>query len=153
MTRAKLGLLFGIYALVHGALSLLAAIGGRGQRGYWLLAIEGIVGLAAGFAIIFAPSAGPIAAGLVIWLWAMGAGAIRITEAVRLRKELSGDIWLMLSGLVTVLLAFILLLRPVVGAVGVALLLAGFALMWGIFEILLGCEMRGLRRGRLPSAG
>jgi uncharacterized membrane protein HdeD (DUF308 family) len=151
MTPAKLGLLFGMYALLHGLLSLIAAVGGRGQRGCWLLAIEGMAGLAAGAAILLAPSAGPIAAGVFIWLWAMVTGGIRISEAIRLRRELSGDIWLMLSGLVTVLLAFILLLRPVVGAVGVAWLLAGFALMWGLFEILLGCELRALRHGRIAS--
>ena len=149
LTQAKLGLLFGMYALVHGGLSLLGAIGGRGQRGCRLLAMEGIVGLAAGIALLRAPSAGPIAAGVFVWMWAMAAGAIRLAEAYQLRRELSGDVWLMLSGVVTVLLACILLLlRPIVSAVAVALLFGGFALMWGVLEIVLGYELRAARRGR-----
>jgi uncharacterized membrane protein HdeD (DUF308 family) len=145
----KLTLLFALYALTHGALSLIAAIGGRGQPACRILGLEGLAGLAAGLLTLFAPAGGTMAAVIFIWLWALTAGALRMAEAIRLRKELSGDVWLMLSGLVTVLLAIILLLRPIVGAAGVALMIAGFALLWGVFELLLAWELRAARHGTL----
>jgi uncharacterized membrane protein HdeD (DUF308 family) len=40
ITQAKLVNLFGVYALSHGLLSLLGAIGGRGQPGCMLLRID-----------------------------------------------------------------------------------------------------------------
>ena len=147
MTNAKLALLFGLYALVHGTLSLIAAIGGRGRRGSWLLANEGVIGLFAGLLTLRTPSPGPMAAVFFVWLWAIAAGILRIAEAIRLRKEISGEIWLMLSGLVTVLFGLILLLRPIVGVIGMALLTGGFALVWGVFEILLGRDLRAARHG------
>jgi uncharacterized membrane protein HdeD (DUF308 family) len=147
MSLHKLTLLFAMYALTHGALSLMAAIGGRGQAACRILGLEGLAGLAAGLLMLFVPVGTTMAAVIFIWLWALIAGALRMAEAIRLRKELSGDVWLMLSGLVTVLLAIILLLRPILGAAGVALMIAGFALLWGVFELLLAWELRAARHG------
>ena len=40
-------------------------------------------------------------------------------------------------------------LRPLIGLIGLAVAIAAFALLWGIFEILLGKELRSLWHGRL----
>jgi uncharacterized membrane protein HdeD (DUF308 family) len=141
--------LFGLYALAHGILSVAAAIGGRGQHGCLLLATEGIIGLWAGVVTLWTTLPSPKALIFLIWVWAVGAGVLRIVEAIRLRKEISGDVWLALSGSVTVLLAIMLMLRPVVGAVGLALLISAFAFICGVFEILLGYELRAAGRRRL----
>jgi len=148
-TPGTLGLLFGLYALAHGILSVAAAIGGRGQHGCLLLATEGIIGLWAGVVTLWTTLPSPKALIFLIWVWAVGAGVLRIVEAIRLRKEISGDVWLALSGSVTVLLAIMLMLRPVVGAVGLALLISAFAFICGVFEILLGYELRAAGRRRL----
>src|SRR5262249_12327264 len=141
VTVHKLVILFGLYALVHGILSIAAAIGSRGQHGWALLATEGIVGLFAGIMTFQTSAPSPKALVLLIWLWAIATGALRVAEAVRLRKEISGDIWLLLSGVVPVLLAAMLVLRPIISAVGLALMIAISALLWGVFEIILGSEL------------
>ena len=82
---------------------------------------------------------------LLVWLWAVASGVLRIAEAVRLRRTLSGDVWLMLSGVVTVLLGGMLVLRPMIGVIGLALLISVSALIWGVFEMLLGWEIRAVR--------
>jgi uncharacterized membrane protein HdeD (DUF308 family) len=87
----------------------------------------------------------------LVWLWAVAAGILRIMEAVRLRKSLAGDMWLMLSGVVTVLLGCMLLLRPIIGAVGVALVISASALIWGVFEILFGREIRAVGHHGYPA--
>ena len=122
VTIATLILLFGLYALVHGTLSLAAAIGGRGRSGNrLLLVIEGVVGLCAGIITLRSPSTTAMVLVFLIWIWAIATGILRIAEAIRLRKVISGDIWLALSGVLTVLFGIILMLRPVVGAVGLGL--------------------------------
>ena len=85
---------------------------------------------------------------LLVWLWAIATGIIRIIEAIRLRKDIPGDIWLALSGVVTVLFGIMLVSRLFVGVIGLALLIAAFALICGVFEILLGWELRGVRHVR-----
>jgi uncharacterized membrane protein HdeD (DUF308 family) len=149
MTQAKLVNLFGVYALAHGLLSLVGAIGGRGQPGWMLLATEGAVGLWAGMFALKTSLPTPFASIVVIWLWAAVTGILQIVEAIRLRKEISGDVWLALGGVVTLLFGWIVWLRPFVGLIGLAIAVAAFALLWGVFEILLGAELRSLRQGRL----
>jgi uncharacterized membrane protein HdeD (DUF308 family) len=152
MTQPKLVKLFGVYALSHGVLSLVGAIGGRGQPGCTLLGMEGVVGLWASLFALKSSLPSPMASIAIIWLWAAGTGILQIAEAIRLRKEISGDFWLALGGAVTLCFAWTIWLRPFVGLIGLAIAIAVFALLWGVFEILLGNELRSLRHGR-PASG
>ena len=147
VTLARLVVLFGIYALVHGILSAAAAIGNRGQHGCLLLAFEAIVGLWAGIVTLRSSSGTPMAFVFLVWLWALATGILRIAEAVRLRKDIPGDIWLALSGVITVLFGLMLVSRFFVSVIGLAFLIAIFALICGVFEILLGWELRAMRHG------
>ena len=148
VTLSTLVVLFGIYALVHGILSLAAAVGGRGQQGSVLLAVEGVVGLVAGALTMRRLHPSIMAFVFLVWLWAIATGILRIAEAVRLRKEIPGDIWLALSGVVPVFLALLLFAPRIIGGtVGLALLIAIPAVIWGVFEILLGYELRAARFG------
>ena len=149
MAQAKLVKLFGVYALFHGLLSLVGAIGGRGGLGCVLLGTEGMLGFFAGIFTLRTSMPPPMISIMLIWVWAIITGALQIVEAIRLRKEISGDVWLALSGVVAVLFGAILWLGPFFGAIRLAALIAAFALIWGVFEILLGRELRAMRRGRL----
>jgi uncharacterized membrane protein HdeD (DUF308 family) len=149
MTQAKLVKLFGGYALLHGALSLIAAVGGRGQPGCVLLGTEGAVGLWAGLLTLRTSLPAPIVSIVLVWLWAVATGVLQIAEAIRLRKAISGDVWLGLGGVVTLSFGAMIWLRPFIGVIGLAVVIAIFALVWGLFEILLGRELRALRHGRL----
>jgi uncharacterized membrane protein HdeD (DUF308 family) len=149
MAQAKLVTLFGVYALFHGLLTLAASIGGRGRLGCVLLRTEGVIGFFAGIFTLRTSLPPPMVSIMLIWLWAIATGVLQIVEAVRLRKEISGDVWLALGGLVTVFFGAILWLWPFFGAIGLAMRIAAFALIWGVFEILLGRELRATRRDRL----
>jgi uncharacterized membrane protein HdeD (DUF308 family) len=149
MTQPKLIKLFGVYALAHGVLSLIGAIGGRGRLGCWLLGTEGVVGLWAGLVAFKTSLPTPMASIAIIWLWAAGTGILQIVEAIRMRKEISGNVWLALGGAVTLCLGWLIWLRPFVGLIGLVVAVAAFALLWGVFELLLGKELRSVRYGRL----
>ena len=149
MAQARLVKLFGVYALFHGLLSLVASIGGRGRLGCVLLRAEGMIGFFAGIFTLRTSLTPPMVSIMLIWLWAIVTGVLQIVEAIRLRKELSGNVWLALSGLVTLFFGVILWLWPFFGAIRLAMLIAAFALIWGVFEILLGRELRAMRRDRL----
>ena len=146
VTAATLVLLFGYYALVDGGFSLLAAIGGRRHgEDRWLLALEGVIGIWAGVVTLRAPEITAVMLVFFISIWAMATGFLRIAAAIRLRKEISGELWLALSGVLSVLFALMMMLRPDVGAVGLVWVIAGYALVLGLFEIMLGVELRGAR--------
>jgi uncharacterized membrane protein HdeD (DUF308 family) len=142
MTLRRLALLFGVYAVLHGILSIAAAVGNRGEPGCGLLGTEGFVGLFAG--VMTFQSRSPSAKALVflVWLWAIGTGILRIAEAIRMRKHLVGDVWLMLSGLLAAFLGGLLLFRSTIGLLGLTSMVAVFALLWGVFEVAVGWENR-----------
>jgi uncharacterized membrane protein HdeD (DUF308 family) len=148
MTQAKLVSIFGLYALVHGTLSVVGAIGGRGQPGCLLLGTEGVIGLWAGILTLRTTLPTPFASVIVVWLWAIATGVLQIVEAIRLRRKMSGDVWLMLGGLVAVFFGAMVGLRPFIGVIGLAVAILVFALVFGLFEILLGQELREMRHGR-----
>jgi uncharacterized membrane protein HdeD (DUF308 family) len=151
LTIATLVLLFGFYALIYGLFSLTAAIGTRQQTGRWLLALEGVVGICAALLTLRMPSTSAIVLIFFVRLWAIVTGVLRIAEAIRLRKEISGEVWLALSGVVTILFGFMLMLGPIVGVIGLARVIAGYALILGLLEIMLGFELRGAEHRLLTS--
>src|SRR5215471_16549451 len=112
ITLDRLVNLFGMYALAHGLLSLVGAIAGRGQPGFMLLGTEGAVGLWAGLFALKTSLPTPFASIAVIWLWALATGVLQIVEAIRLHKEIPGEVWLALGGLAILAFGFIVWLRP-----------------------------------------
>ena len=146
VTLATLVLLFGWYALIDGIFSLVSAFGGhRAREDRWLLALEGIVGLWAGIVTLRAPAITAMVLVFFISIWAMATGFLRIAAAIRLRKEISGEVWLALSGVLAILFAVMLMFRPLLGALSLIWVIAGFAMILGITLIMLGFELRHLR--------
>jgi uncharacterized membrane protein HdeD (DUF308 family) len=153
LTIATLVLLFGWYALIHGISSLISAIAYRPEAGNrWLLALEGVVGIWAGIVTLRSPSATALVLIFFVWIWAIATGILRIVEAIRLRKQIRGEVWLALSGVVTVAFGLMLMLRPVAGLIALAWIIAGYALLLGLFEIMLGLELRTLGHARFSGA-
>jgi uncharacterized membrane protein HdeD (DUF308 family) len=146
VTLATLVLLFGWYALVDGIFSLISALGGnRTREDRWLLTLEGIVGLWVGIVTLRAPVITSLVLVFFISIWAMATGFLRIAAAFRLRKEISGEVWLVMSGLISVLFAVMLMLRPLLGALSLVWVIAGFALVLGLTLLMLGFELRSWR--------
>jgi uncharacterized membrane protein HdeD (DUF308 family) len=142
VTVATLVLFFGYYALIDGIFSLFTAIGGRRRDDRWLLALEGIVGLWAGIVTLRSPATTAVVLVFFISIWAMATGFLRIVAAIRLRKEITGEVWLALSGVLSVLFALMLMVRPALGAVGLVWVIACYALALGVTLIMLGFEVR-----------
>src|SRR6266446_729994 len=85
VTLTVLALLFGGYALVDGIFAIVAAIrGGRGEERWWMLLLEGIVGLGAAAVTFLWPGITVIALVLVIAAWAVFTGVLEVVAAIRL---------------------------------------------------------------------
>jgi uncharacterized membrane protein HdeD (DUF308 family) len=139
---AVLTLLFGIYALVDGSITLVPALrsSDRGAR-RWLPLAEGAVGVIAGAVALAWP--GMTVSGLlyVIVAWAVTTGILKVLTAILLRGE-AGDRWLLVgSGGLSVLFGAALAvlagsalpsLAPFIGAFGVVV---GLALIVFAFRV------------------
>jgi uncharacterized membrane protein HdeD (DUF308 family) len=118
ITLGALVLLFGIYALVDGVLALVAVFSRHSGAPRWMLALEGIAGLAAAAAAFFVPGLTAMTLLYLIAGWAMITGILEIIAAIALRKQLTGEFWLILSGIASFLFGVLLVARPGAGALG-----------------------------------
>jgi uncharacterized membrane protein HdeD (DUF308 family) len=152
ITLTALVLLFGAYAFADGILAVIAAIAGRKEREHWwVLLLEGLVGIAVGVMTLAAPGLTAVALLFYIAAWAILTGVLEIIAAIRLRKEIEGEWLLILGGLASVLFGFLLLARPAAGALTVIWLIAGYAVVFGIVLIVLSFKARrfhGTQRAR-----
>jgi len=89
-------------------------------------------------------SGGSCNACLLIAGWAILAGIFKILTAFRIRKEVKGEWILGLSGLISLLVGLILILRPGAGVLAVAWLIGLYAIILGIFQLLLGLKFLGM---------
>lgn len=65
--------------------------------------------------------------------WLVGLqGIIGVVAGVRLRKEIAGEFWLGLSGVVSILFAFFVIARPGEGALAVIWIIGSYSIIFGI---------------------
>jgi uncharacterized membrane protein HdeD (DUF308 family) len=149
VTLGALVLLWGAYAFVDGILAIVSAFSGASGQPWWMLALEGIVGLGAAAAAIFYPGVTALVLLYVIAAWAIVTGVFEIAAAIRLRKEIEGELWLALAGLASVAFGVLLVARPGAGAVSVVWIIGAYAFVFGVMLIALGFRLKA-HKDHLP---
>jgi uncharacterized membrane protein HdeD (DUF308 family) len=147
LTLVALIFLWGAYAVVDGGIALWAAISGKGGEiaPRWWLAIVGIVGLLAGLVAFASPGLTGLVLLMFIAGWAIVIGAFEMWGAIQLRKEIEGEWWLILSGLLSVAFGVLLFARPGAGALGLVWLIGSFAILHGCTLIALSFRLKQFR--------
>ena len=152
LTLVTLVILFGAYAFVDGIFAIVGAIGGWGERDdHWLLLLGGLLGVGVGIMTFRAPGITTLLLLIYIAAWALATGILEIVAAIRLRKEIKGEWWLILSGIASIVFALLLMTFPAVGALGLLWLIAIYAVVFGAILIALGLKLRGLRSQPKPA--
>ena len=119
----------------------------RHTNGRWLmlgstfLIIRGIVGLIVGVLTFLWPGITALALIWFIAAWAVVTGVLEIAAAIRLRREITGEWLLALSGVLSVAFGLLVIAFPSAGALGIAWLLGAYAAAAGIVLIVLGVRL------------
>ncbi len=143
ITVTALIIVFGIYVFVDGIFLVVKAIGGwKARDDRWLLLFEGLLGIGIGVITFFAP--GVTAVGLLFYIaaWSLATGILEIVGAIRLRKEIQGEVWWIFSGIVSILFAVLLMIFPGTGILALIWLLGIYAFVFGVILIVLGIRIR-----------
>ena len=135
-------LLWGIYALVDGVLAIAAAVMGGNPMPRWWLAIVGLAGIGAGIMTFVYPSITAFVLLIFIAVWAIVLGIFQIYGAIKLRKEIEGEWFLILSGALSVLFGLLLLARPGAGALAVIWIIGVYAIALGVIYVVFGLKLR-----------
>lgn len=140
-------LYFGAYSLVDGIFGAVAAIAGRKMTEYWwVLLLESLVGIGIGVMTFVVPGITALALLFYIAIWAIATGVLEIVAAIRLRREIEGEILLVLAGLISVVFGVLLIAQPAAGVLTLVWLIASFAVAFGILLLLLAFKARGFAR-------
>lgn len=144
MALASLLLLFGAYAVVDGLAAVWAAFQNRTQEGWWIHLLEGFASVLAGIVAFIYPGITAVILLYVIAVWAIMTGVFEIMAAIRLRKEIQGEFWLGLMGLLSVIFGVVLILNPGPGILALLSIVSVYAIVFGLFMIMLALKLRGL---------
>jgi uncharacterized membrane protein HdeD (DUF308 family) len=149
LTLEVLVLLFGAYALLDGLFAIITAFTNRaGHDSWWVLLLEGLIGIGAGIIILLHPRFATLVLIYIISFWAVVTGVLEIFAAIRLRKEIQGEWLLVLSGILSLVFGVLLLVFPAAGALTVAVIIGWYAILFGAMLLSLGLRLRkhGLRQ-------
>ncbi len=154
VTLTALVLLFAAYALMDGVVSIIGAVRAERAHEKWaVLFFEGIVGLGAAVATVFWPAITLLALVYIIAAWAIITGGAEVAAAIRLRRHISGEWLLALSGFLSVGFGFLLMVAPLAGAIVLALWVGVYLLIFGVVLVALGFKLRSWRRGPVTRHG
>jgi uncharacterized membrane protein HdeD (DUF308 family) len=143
ITLVVLVLLFGAYAFVDGAFAIGAAFSRRARSDrWWLLLVEGILGIGAGLVAWFMPNITALAMVYLVAAWAITTGAFEIAAAVRLRREIRGEWLLALAGIVSIGMGLVIAFSPAIGALALVWMIGIYALIFGVLFIVLSVRLR-----------
>jgi uncharacterized membrane protein HdeD (DUF308 family) len=144
---SALVLVWAVYALVDGVFTIASALQNRTNNPrWWVQLLEGIIGILAGIGVILFPPLAIEVLYYVIAFWAIFTGVLEIIAAIQLRKEIEGEFWLGLSGLLSIIAGILLIVFPLTGLLVLTWLLGGYAIMFGVIMILLAFRLRGMQQ-------
>jgi uncharacterized membrane protein HdeD (DUF308 family) len=145
ITLTVLVLFFGAYALVNGIFTLGVAFKApSGMPGKGTMIFLGILGVAAGILTFFYPGITALSLLVVIAWWAIITGIFEIATAIKLRKEISNEWLLILSGALSVAFGVLCIAMPNAGALSITWLIGAYALVFGILLLTLAIRLKGM---------
>lgn len=147
-----LTILFGAYALATGVVGLFYSFTAQanGERG-WLI-LSSLSGIAVGIIALVWTNISALALLYVIGAYAIALGVIAVVGAFWLPIDGGDTALLILSGLVSILFGIVMFARPGAGALVTLTLIAAFALVTGITELVVAVGGKRLVESDLKRA-
>lgn len=147
-TLFVLVVLFAAYALVDGASLLIALVRGDpdARRHGWAVGIMGVLGIVAGIIAIVWPGITAVSLLFVVAFWSIAVGVFQVIAAIRLRREIEGELWLALGGIVAIAFGLYLVIFPGAGLLSLVLLVAAWAIIFGVSSLVLAYRLRERNR-------
>ena len=141
-------ILFSAYMLVDGVFAIISGIkAARNGERWGLLILEGIVDLAAGVVAFLWPAITLVALIWIIAVWAVVSGVLMLSAAFTLNID-HGRWWLALGGIASVIFGILLVIEPLIGAVVLTLWIGAYALVFGVFLLVVAFQLHSRKEER-----
>lgn len=149
ITLLTLTILFGSFALLMGFFSLFTGImGGEMKQARWLFVVQGILGIVIGIIALAWPGMTLLVLAYLIGAWAMVFGIFEIIAGIWTPQEAIGAFnkmskgLLLVSGLLSLIFGILIILYPEPGLVAIIWIIAAYAIILGVINIVLGLQQR-----------
>ncbi len=134
---------FGVFILAEGVVTVVVSIIRRNiYERWWLALIGGIIGILIGALTVAHPIGTTLFLLYMIAVWALITGVFSIIAAIRLRKSLSNEWYLIISGIVAIIFSIFIFARPEAAAVTIMWIISAFAILFGILLLVLAFRIR-----------
>ena len=151
---ATLAVVAGIFLLLDGILALVESLG-HSVENRGLAAIIGVLGIVVGVLLIRHPTSAVTAIGLLIGIWLIAAGVLRLLRAVALGAL---RLWGVVIALLEIAFGIAIVSQPHIGYGTLAVLLGIWLIINGVGTVALGVAIRrvqpepaGRRRSLSPA--
>lgn len=153
ITAATLVFWIAIFLFIDGLLALFAVIRDwKAREDKWLGVLEGALGIVLAILMFRAPELTLLFVVMYVGIWAIISGISRVAMAIQLRKEIEGELWLAISGVISVLFGILIIAQPGIGVATLMWMLGLFAVLAGIVLIIIGLKVKKFS-GRLEEIG
>jgi uncharacterized membrane protein HdeD (DUF308 family) len=145
-------ILFALYTGADGFFAILSFFERESFRKRGWQIMQGVISVAAAVLAVLYPGMTALIILYVIASRAIVTGALQIAAAIHLRREIEGELWLAISGAVSVIFGSLLVLFPATGALAVLTYISIYAISYGIMLILLAFRLKTVKElQRVPA--
>src|SRR5581483_1484044 len=144
-----LTIVFGAYTLAVGITQVATAFSSKHKQERGALILSGLLGTAVGIVVLAWPSISALALLYVIGTYAVVLGLIAIVASFQLPLDGHDTPLAVLNGLVAIVFGIVIFARPGAGALAVLALIAAFALVTGVSELVVSIGGKKLVEWRL----
>lgn len=135
--------LFGAYAIGDGAVEIWSGIRNRQRHDrWWVEILIGLAGIVAGILVISWPGLSTLALMYLIAAWMVVMGVFQVIYAIRVRKEISNEFWIGLSGVLSVALGLFFFAFPGDGAISLVWLIGIYSIFFGVLLVIFAFRAR-----------
>jgi uncharacterized membrane protein HdeD (DUF308 family) len=131
-----LTIVFGAYALATGIVEFGAAFTSQGKEERGWLILRGLFGITVGILVFAWPAISALALLYVIGAYAVALGILAVAASFRLPLDGRDAASMILTGLVSIVFGIVIFAMPGAGALGLLALIAAFALVTGLTELV-----------------
>ena len=147
-TLAVLILLFGAYAFVDGVALLVALARGDvlARSHKWITGLMGVLGIAVAIATLVWPGMTALTLLYLVSFWAVTTGILQIASAIEFRREIAGELFVVLGGLFSIVFGALLVAFPGTGLLSLVWLVGFWAELFGFSSLGIAYRLHGIDR-------
>jgi uncharacterized membrane protein HdeD (DUF308 family) len=142
VTIAVVVLLFAAYLVVDGIFTLVVGLRTRS----WWSGIQGVLTIAAGLIAWRWPGITALVLVVLTVVWALLTGAIEIGIALALRRVISGELMLIVGGILSIVfgivLGLLLAVQPAAALATIVYIIGAYAFLAGVVYLVLAFRLR-----------